>query len=151
MSFTIRHATKADCKNIWRLIKELAVHEGKLQQVMQSYEDFEQDAYSQKPWFESLIAEVPKENKSQKGFTTVGLALYYYTYSTWKGRSVYLEDLYVMSEFRGFGIGKSLLNTLAKVSLYVNKVKFYIFMGTSATFRMMTKSISIIETRLSFR
>lgn len=35
------------------------------------------------------------------GFTVVGYALYFYTYSTWKGRSVHLEDLYVMPEFRG--------------------------------------------------
>lgn len=35
------------------------------------------------------------------GVTIVGYALYFYTYSTWKGRSVYLEDLYVMPEFRG--------------------------------------------------
>lgn len=35
------------------------------------------------------------------GFTVVGYALYFYTYSTWKGRSVFVEDLYVMPEFRG--------------------------------------------------
>uniref|UniRef100_A0A8C8E4C9 Spermidine/spermine N1-acetyltransferase family member 2b n=1 Tax=Oryzias sinensis TaxID=183150 RepID=A0A8C8E4C9_9TELE len=40
------------------------------------------------------------------GFTVVGYALYFYTYSTWKGRSIFLEDLYVMPEFRGNGIGK---------------------------------------------
>lgn len=35
------------------------------------------------------------------GFTVVGYALYFYTYSTWKGPSLYLEDLYVMPSFRG--------------------------------------------------
>lgn len=37
------------------------------------------------------------------GFTVVGYALYFYTYSTWKGPSLYLEDLYVMPDFRGIG------------------------------------------------
>lgn len=51
------------------------------------------------------------------GFTTVGYALYYYTYSTWKGPSAYLEDLYVMPEFRRKGIGRGLLGKVAEVRL----------------------------------
>lgn len=35
------------------------------------------------------------------GHTKVGYSLYFYTYSSWKGRAVYMEDLYVMPEFRG--------------------------------------------------
>uniref|UniRef100_A0A8C8A1I9 Spermidine/spermine N1-acetyltransferase family member 2b n=1 Tax=Oryzias sinensis TaxID=183150 RepID=A0A8C8A1I9_9TELE len=50
------------------------------------------------------------------GFTVVGYALYFYTYSTWKGRSIFLEDLYVMPEFRGNGIGKGLLCKVAEVN-----------------------------------
>lgn len=42
------------------------------------------------------------------GFTVVGYALYFYTYSTWKGPSLYLEDLYVMPDFRGIGEKKNL-------------------------------------------
>uniref|UniRef100_A0A3Q3IRQ8 N-acetyltransferase domain-containing protein n=1 Tax=Monopterus albus TaxID=43700 RepID=A0A3Q3IRQ8_MONAL len=52
-------------------------------------------------------------------FTTVGYALYFYTYSTWKGRSLYLEDLYVMPEFRGNGIGSGLLSKVAEVRMCV--------------------------------
>ncbi|XP_057676258.1 thialysine N-epsilon-acetyltransferase-like [Corythoichthys intestinalis] len=113
MNFTIRPGTKADFKDIWRLLKDLAIHEKMLDEMIVTYEELERDAFSQEPWFESLLAEVPEENK--EGFKIVGLAVYFYTYSTWKGRSVYLEDLYVMPEFRGFGIGKNLLSTLAKV------------------------------------
>ncbi|KAF0038260.1 hypothetical protein F2P81_008744 [Scophthalmus maximus] len=50
------------------------------------------------------------------GFTVVGYALYFHTYSTWKGRSLYLEDLYVMEEFRGIGIGKGLMGKVAEVA-----------------------------------
>eukprot|EP00064_Thunnus_orientalis_P002128 superscaffoldBa00000147_g2135 len=80
-----------------------------------SLEKLERDGFCQNPFFECLVAEVPEEHKSKEGFTIVGYALYFYTYSTWKGRTVYLEDLYVMPEFRGNGIGKGLLSTVAKV------------------------------------
>ncbi|XP_054612083.1 thialysine N-epsilon-acetyltransferase-like [Dunckerocampus dactyliophorus] len=115
MNFTIRTSAKADCKDIWRLIKDLAIYENVVDEVVLSYEEFERDGFGKKPLFESLVAEVPEENKSKEGFTVVGVALYYYTYCTWNGRAVFLEDLYVMPEFRGFGIGTGLLSTLAKV------------------------------------
>nr|XP_057943499.1 thialysine N-epsilon-acetyltransferase-like [Doryrhamphus excisus] len=78
--------------------------------------EFEMDGFGQKPSFESFVAKVPEENKSKEGFTTVGVALYFYTYNSWKGRALYLDVLYVMTEFRGFGIGKGLLSRVAKVA-----------------------------------
>ncbi|XP_028277424.1 diamine acetyltransferase 2b isoform X2 [Parambassis ranga] len=77
--------------------------------------ELERDGFCQNPFFECLVAEVPEEHKSNEGFTVVGYAFYFYTYSTWEGRSVYLEDLYVMQEFRGNGIGKGLLSKVAEV------------------------------------
>ncbi|KAM9788573.1 diamine acetyltransferase 2b [Neosynchiropus ocellatus] len=115
MKFKIRAAIKEDCKEIWRLIKELAVYEKMPDQVKISHEELERDGFCQNPFYECLVAEVAEENKSSEGFTVVGYALYFYTYSTWMGRSMYLEDLYVMPEFRGNGIGKSLLSSVAKV------------------------------------
>ncbi|XP_061557732.1 thialysine N-epsilon-acetyltransferase-like isoform X2 [Phycodurus eques] len=88
MNFTVRAATKEDCKDISRLIKDSALRDKTSDPVKMACE----------------------------GFTIVGYALYFDTYSTWKGRSVYLEDFYVMPEFRGFGIGKSLLSTVGKVA-----------------------------------
>ncbi|XP_077361192.1 thialysine N-epsilon-acetyltransferase-like [Festucalex cinctus] len=116
MNFSIRPATKADLKDIWRLLRDLASNLEMLDEMIVTYEELERDTFGQNPWFESLVAEVPEENKSKEGFKTVGLAVYFYSYSTWKGRTVYLEDLYVMPEFRGFGIGQNLLSTLAKVA-----------------------------------
>uniref|UniRef100_A0A8C6LEQ3 Spermidine/spermine N1-acetyltransferase family member 2b n=1 Tax=Nothobranchius furzeri TaxID=105023 RepID=A0A8C6LEQ3_NOTFU len=69
------------------------------------YIELQRDGFCQNPFFECLVAEIPEELKSKEGFTVVGYALYFYTYSTWKGRSLYLEDLYVMPEFRGINIG----------------------------------------------
>ncbi|XP_019941081.2 diamine acetyltransferase 2b [Paralichthys olivaceus] len=115
MDFKIRAVTKDDCKDISRMIKELAVYENKLDEVKTSHEDLERDGFGQNPFFECLVAEVPEEHKSKEGFTVVGYALYYYTYSTWKGRTMYMEDLYVMEEFRGNGIGMGLMSKVAEM------------------------------------
>ncbi|KAE8288159.1 Diamine acetyltransferase 2 [Larimichthys crocea] len=115
MHFKIRAAAKEDCREISRMIKELAVFEKMSDQVKISHEELERDGFCQNPFFECLVTEVPEQNKSEEGFTLVGYALYFYTYSTWMGRSVYLEDLYVMPEFRGNGIGKGLMSKVAEV------------------------------------
>uniref|UniRef100_UPI0037E99DE7 thialysine N-epsilon-acetyltransferase-like n=1 Tax=Semicossyphus pulcher TaxID=241346 RepID=UPI0037E99DE7 len=115
MDFKIRTATKEDCKDISRMIMDLAVFLKMPDQVKISPEELKRDGFCQNPFFECLVAEVPEEHKSKEGFTVVGYALYFYTYSTWKGPSVYLEDLYVMPEFRGNGIGKGLLSKVAEV------------------------------------
>ncbi|KAJ0062127.1 hypothetical protein NL108_015713, partial [Boleophthalmus pectinirostris] len=96
---------------------ELAVFEKMPDQVKISYQELERDGFCQNPFFECLLAEVSDEQISKCGHTVVGYALYFYTYSTWKGRTVYIEDLYVMPEFRGNGIGKSLMSKVAKVNL----------------------------------
>ncbi|KAK1787616.1 hypothetical protein P4O66_016114, partial [Electrophorus voltai] len=77
--------------------------------------ELERDGFSQNPFYHCLVAEVPETHKSTEGHTTVGYVLYYYTYSTWKGRCIYMEDLYVMPDFRERGIGKSLVASIAKV------------------------------------
>ncbi|XP_042355385.1 thialysine N-epsilon-acetyltransferase-like [Plectropomus leopardus] len=116
MSFKIRAARKEeDCKDISRMILELAVYVKMPDQVKISHEELERDGFCQNPFFECLVAEVPEEHKSKEGFTVVGYAFYIYTYSSWKGRTIYLDDLYVMPEFRGRGIGKGLLSSVAEV------------------------------------
>ncbi|XP_041656810.1 thialysine N-epsilon-acetyltransferase-like [Cheilinus undulatus] len=81
-----------------------------------SFPQLEHDGFCQNPFFECLVAEVPEESKSKEGFTVVGYSFFFYTYSSRKGRSVYLEDLYVMQEFRGNGIGRGLLSKVAEVA-----------------------------------
>ena len=62
------------------------------------------DAFGENPWFECLIAEehqFPEKNHSLPKRRAVGYALFFNSYSTWKGRTLYMEDLYVEPACRG--------------------------------------------------
>uniref|UniRef100_A0A8C6XEC0 N-acetyltransferase domain-containing protein n=1 Tax=Naja naja TaxID=35670 RepID=A0A8C6XEC0_NAJNA len=74
---------------------------------------------SQDPFFKCLMAELPPENPSKPGksWRPIGYALYYKGYCVNHGKIVYLENLYVVPEFRDKGIGKQLLVKMAEVSL----------------------------------
>ncbi|XP_028992603.1 thialysine N-epsilon-acetyltransferase [Betta splendens] len=117
MDFSIRAANVEDCKDIARMILELAEHEEMKDHVKVTQRDLEQDGFSKNPFFHGIIAEVPEQHKSKDGRTKVGYALYFYSYSSWMGRAVYMEDLYVMPEFRGKGIGKALMSKVAQLGL----------------------------------
>uniref|UniRef100_A0A3Q2X0N1 Spermidine/spermine N1-acetyltransferase family member 2 n=1 Tax=Haplochromis burtoni TaxID=8153 RepID=A0A3Q2X0N1_HAPBU len=69
--------------------------------VCNFFSDLEQDGFSNNPLFHGIIAEVPEQHKTKEGHTKIGYALYFYSYSSWSGRAIYMEDLYVMPEFRG--------------------------------------------------
>ncbi|KAJ8401731.1 hypothetical protein AAFF_G00377020 [Aldrovandia affinis] len=115
MEFTVRAGKPEDCKDMSRMIMELSIYEKAPEQVKISHKELERDGFSANPFFQCLIAEVPEQHRSKEGHTKVGYALYFYTYSTWTGRTVFMEDLYVMEEFRGKGIGKALMSKVAAV------------------------------------
>ncbi|KAM9836500.1 thialysine N-epsilon-acetyltransferase [Aulostomus maculatus] len=117
MEFSIRAANMEDCKDVARMIMELAEYEKMTDEVKVTQRDLEQDGFSKNPFFHCIIAEVPEQNKSKEGHMKIGYALYFYSYSSWKGRAVYMEDLYVMPEFRGKGIGKALMSKVAQLGL----------------------------------
>ncbi|XP_026208156.1 diamine acetyltransferase 2 [Anabas testudineus] len=117
MDFSIRAASVEDCKDMARMIVELAEYEKVADKVKIKQRDLEQDGFSKNPFFHGIIAEVPEQHKSKEGHTKIGYALYFYSYSSWSGRSIYMEDLYVMPEFRGKGIGKALMSKVAQLGL----------------------------------
>ncbi|XP_028252930.1 diamine acetyltransferase 2-like [Parambassis ranga] len=117
MKFSIRAANVEDCKDMLRMIMELAEYEKLAEHVKITQSDLEQDGFSKNPLFHGLIAEVPERHKTKEGQTKIGYALYFYTYSSFSGRAVYMEDLYVMPEFRGEGIGKALMSKVAQLGL----------------------------------
>jgi GNAT superfamily N-acetyltransferase len=106
MAMVIRKATAADAAQILSFIRALAEFERAPDAVVATEEGLLRDGFGPRPFYYSLIAE-------QDG-QPAGFALYFFNYSTWMGRpGVYLEDLFVLPEFRGLGIGKALLRQVA--------------------------------------
>ncbi len=93
----IRKGTKEDVSSILSLIKELAVFEKEPEAVIVTEADLLRDGFSENPLYYTFIAEENGE--------VIGMALYYYRYSTWKGKTIHLEDLIVRENKRGTGAG----------------------------------------------
>ncbi|XP_075437895.1 thialysine N-epsilon-acetyltransferase-like isoform X2 [Ascaphus truei] len=100
-----------------RVSQELAEYEKLLDQVKITAEGLMRDGFGESPVFRCLVAELGGGDRGDTGPALVGYALSYLTYSTWKGRSLYLEDLYIMPEYRGKGIGSRLLAAVAESCL----------------------------------
>ena len=100
---TVRQGVKSDLTAVLELIKELAEYENAPQEVENTIERMEIDGFGPNPIFDFFVAV-----KDQK---IIGTAIYYYRYSTWKGKRLYLEDLVVQESERGTGAGKLLFET----------------------------------------
>lgn len=101
---TVRKGTREDLPAVMKLIKELAEYEKASHEVEIGLTQLEKDGFGEKPVYEFYVAENDKE--------VVGMALFYYRYSTWKGKAIYLEDLVVRASERGQGYGKLLLDAI---------------------------------------
>jgi len=115
MNILIREANIEDAKSILDLIQELAVFEKLPNEVEISVEDIKKDGFSAHPKFKTFVAEDVDTN-------IVGMALFYDRYSTWKGKSIHLEDLIVTESKRKLGIGKALYTAVLKYA-YDNNYK----------------------------
>ena len=102
----IRKATKNDMPSVLELIQELATFEKEPDAVVVTVDDLVRDGFSENPLFQCFVAE--EENE------IVGMALYYYRYSTWKGKTIHLEDLIVKENKRGTGAGFALYKEIIK-------------------------------------
>jgi GNAT superfamily N-acetyltransferase len=110
MATTIRPAIRTDVSTILDFIRALAHYEREPDAAVATEEDLLRDGFGEQPYFSCLIAE---EDGAPAGF-----ALYFFDYSTWLGRpGLYLEDLFVLPEFRGKGIGKALLQRVAAIAI----------------------------------
>lgn len=109
---TIREGVKADLPRVLELIKELAEYEKALHEVTNTVALMEIDGFGDKPVYGFFVAE------DETGIH--GLSLFYYRYSTWKGRRLYLEDIIVTQAKRGQGIGKLLFEATMKTALEEN-------------------------------
>lgn len=104
-----RFADENDCEKILYFIKQLAEYEKMSDEVVATEKLLEE-------WiFEKKKAEVIFAVENEK---EVGFALFFHNFSTFLGRSgIYLEDLFVLPEYRGKGYGKGLLKQLAKITV----------------------------------
>ena len=105
MKVTIRKATSQDFPAILSLIKELAEFEKAPEKVTNSVEQME----AEKDLFRCFVAETEENG-------IVGMALYFFAYYTWVGKSLYLDDIYVKESVRGHRIGTELLKKVFEVA-----------------------------------
>ncbi len=102
----IRKGNPEDMEAVLGLIQELADFEKEPDAVLVTVDDLIRDGFGPVPLFYVFVAEVEKE--------IVGIALYYYRYSTWKGKIIHLEDLVVKDKMRGTGLGYALYSEIMK-------------------------------------
>ena len=106
MNFTLRLAEKKDMESVLNLITELAVFEKEPDAVEITIDDLVRDGFSNPPKFRVYVAE--QENK------IIGIALFYERFSTWKGKTLHLEDLIVTKSKQKIGAGKALYTAVLK-------------------------------------
>lgn len=140
MKFIIRKAIDKDFTEILSLIKELATFEKATKKVTNSVEQMK----NEKEYFKCFVAE-----NSQKEI--VGIALYFFTYYTWVGKSLYLDDLYVKKSYRGNQIGTELLKKIFEVAKRENckRVRWQVLNWNKSAIDMYKKSGAEIDNEWS--
>lgn len=102
----IRRAESGDCPQILNLVRELAEYEKAVDEVTVSLEHFTESGFGERPVWWAFVAEFDGG--------IVGIALYYIRFSTWKGQTLYLEDILVTEKMRGQKIGSMLFERIVQ-------------------------------------
>ena len=108
MDVILRKAEPSDMKAVLSLIRELAAFENEPGAVEITERQLREDGFGPNPSFEVIVADTQG--------TVVGMALFYYRYSTWKGRTIHLEDLIVKEDYRNKGFGSKLYTEVLRVA-----------------------------------
>ncbi|MEI6764341.1 MAG: GNAT family N-acetyltransferase [Bacteroidota bacterium] len=104
MEFILRPATKEDLPEVLKLIQELALYERAPQEVTVTLNELAEDGFGERPLYEIILA--------LSGTELLGMSFYFISYSTWKGKCIYLEDIIVKEKYRGNNIGKTLFDAV---------------------------------------
>ncbi len=108
MEFNIRKGTEADIPAALGLVKELAEYERAPAEVEVTLQEMQNWGFGKDKIFEFFVA----ENAGK----IVGMALYYYKYSTWKGKCLFLEDIIITESFRRYGLGSKLFDKVVEIA-----------------------------------
>ena len=148
----IRPATVHDSDLLRTMIRELAEFERELELVTIREEDLARDGFGENPRFRALIAEWEEH--------PAGYAVFFGYYSTWAGRGLFLEDLFVREAFRKRGIGRALLAAVARIAvdehcygihwevLDWNQKAIELYRKMGATFRDQWRPVLLIDDAL---
>jgi GNAT superfamily N-acetyltransferase len=104
----IRKGVETDLEQVLDLVKELAVYEKAPNEVEVTIAEMQNWGFGNDKLFEFFVAE--------HQYKIVGIALYYYKYSTWKGKCLFLEDIIITESYRRYGLGSKLFNEVALVA-----------------------------------
>jgi GNAT superfamily N-acetyltransferase len=137
MNIKTRIGTRQDLEAIRNLVIELAVFEKEPDAVIATLEDY-QNSYD-----EGLLKLIVAEMDSK----IMGMCLGYLTFSTWKGKMMYLEDFYVTEEYRRYGVGQLLWNSFIKLSkdLGCKLLKWQVLDWNEVGLRFYEKNNATIE------
>ena len=138
MKISIRQANSSDLPAIHDLVRELAIYEEGEHEFIATLEEYKRDF--EKGWFECQIAE-NQEN------TILGMVLYYETFSTWKGRMLYLEDFVVKEKYRRYGVGQKLFDAFLVTAKEKNcsLIKWQVLDWNTPALKFYEKNSAIIE------
>ena len=136
MKFTIRPAEEADYPSILDIIKALALFEKAPEKVTNTVEQMK----AEKDYFNCLVA------TNQEG-EIIAICLYFFAYYTWVGKSLYLDDLYVLEPYRRHGIAAALLNELFEVARneHCNRVRWQVLNWNENAIRFYEKTGATLD------
>ena len=138
--FIIRKATQQDIAAIYNMVYELAVFEKEPEALKIGIKDYEV-AFSEK-LIDSIVAELNGE--------MIGITVFYMTFSTWRGKCLYLEDFFVKPEYRKLGIGQKLFDAyIAEAkSKGARQAKWQVLDWNDVALNFYSRNNAIIEKNL---
>jgi GNAT superfamily N-acetyltransferase len=136
MNLKIRQAILEDAAVVHRLIQDLAAAQGQAASMISSIDDIRRDGFGPAALFHAVLAEVNGHPQ--------GLALYFFIYSTWQGQpALYVEDLIVTDSARGAGIGRALMQELARVAEMRHCSKLELSVSTNNNARIFYEHLGL--------
>lgn len=146
MKIEIRPATVADMPAIHALVRELAVYENAPEQHTVTIEAYEKD-FLANIFQAELAVDVDVDANTEGVEKVVGLIFYYFAYSTWRGRMMYLEDFVVTESYRQYGVGQLLFDRFLAISAEKECVmtKWQVLDWNTPAVKFYEKNRAIIE------